>query len=233
MSSLARHRGRYAARDRTHHMWAALAIAIVLHAGLLLVKFREIGRETTSPEHVIELSFARPAVSVQQPRPTPPVEAPKPPVPPIRTVASALQEPAVVAQPAAPPPPPISAPAAASEELGPEQVRQLARTIIASPFLEDADDTRKVFGKEPEDRHSEVDFRVPDRPDMFSMLEGPPIDLPFADPELVEFAYAPGAMGAIERGFDRITPEFGWTSNSGFKIRCRWVLIVVGCGWGR
>ena len=39
--------------------------------------------------------------------------------------------------------------------------------------------------------------------------------------------------GDLHRGFDAITPEFGWTTNTGLKVRCRWILVVVGCGWGR
>jgi hypothetical protein len=64
-------------------------------------------------------------------------------------------------------------------------------------------------------------------------LTTPLPERPFADPELVGFMDAPGVMGDVHRGFDQITPEFGWTSNRGFRIRCRFVLVIIGCAWGR
>lgn len=78
-----------------------------------------------------------------------------------------------------------------------------------------------------------VEFRYPERESMITMLTPRLPDVPFADPGLDLFMYSPDWQGSLHRGFDKITPEFGYTTNTGFMVRCRWLIIVVGCGWGR
>lgn len=109
----------------------------------------------------------------------------------------------------------------------------LARRLLAEPFIENRDVVAELFGPDPAAPSRIPAFQLPERTDMVAMLSPPLPELPFADPQLVSFMYAPGVTGDLHRGFDRITPEFGWTSNTGFKIRCRWILVLVACGWGR
>lgn len=120
---------------------------------------------------------------------------------------------------------PVSATAPVLEDPG------LVARLLAAPL--ERDPPPGPFDRpEPIDPVS-VDFRFPERESMISLLSPALPDLPFADPSLPVFMYAPGWQGSLHRGFDQITPTFGWNTNSGLMIRCRFILIVVGCGWGR
>ena len=67
---------------------------------------------------------------------------------------------------------------------------------------------------------------------MLTMLNRPMQDLPFEyTPGLVHFAYVPGVRGDLQRFWDVITPEFGWRTNNGTEVRCKLLLVVIGCGW--
>ena len=37
----------------------------------------------------------------------------------------------------------------------------------------------------------------------------------------------------LQRFWDKLTPEFGWRTKNRTKVQCRWVLVIVACGWGR
>lgn len=52
-------------------------------------------------------------------------------------------------------------------------------------------------------------------------------------PGLIRFAYATGMKGDLHRFWDAITPEFGGITKYGTEIKCKWVLVIVGCAWGR
>jgi len=67
---------------------------------------------------------------------------------------------------------------------------------------------------------------------MIDMLDQPMPDVPFAyTPGLIYFAYDPGLKGDIQRFWDVITPEFGWRTKYGTEVRCKLILVIVGCGW--
>lgn len=55
--------------------------------------------------------------------------------------------------------------------------------------------------------------------------------LPLADGELNIRFYPSGFTGAVQRNWDRITPEFGFTTAQGIKVRCKFLLAIVACGW--
>lgn len=233
--------------DLRNHTLAgvALAIALFLHGLLVLL----VNRSTSSPQFqkattVMQLEFARP---VEQPEPA--VDAPEadvrlpaPPKPsltesdkqhssamtpvtalpvepdPILPPAVAAQAPAVVVETA-----PTASTVANQEAL-------VAR-LLSAPLEQNPN--RSPFARTPETVRTAVDFRFPERESMTTMLTPPLPDLPFADPEMNVFMYSPDWQGDLHRGFDTITPEFGWTSKTGFKVRCRLIIIVLGCGWGR
>ena len=107
----------------------------------------------------------------------------------------------------------------------------LVTRLLAAPF--ERDPPPGPFDRPVPSDPAPVDFRFPERESMTSLLSPALPDLPFADPGLNVFMYAPGWQGNLHRGFDQITPTFGWNTNSGLMIRCRFILIAVGCGWGR
>ncbi len=55
--------------------------------------------------------------------------------------------------------------------------------------------------------------------------------LPLADGELNIRFYPSGFTGAVQRNWDKITPEFGFTTAQGIKVRCKLLLSIVACGW--
>lgn len=55
--------------------------------------------------------------------------------------------------------------------------------------------------------------------------------LPFEDPEGPFRFYSVGIRGDVERAFDSVTKEFGWTTRYGTKVKCAYVLVIVSCGW--
>ncbi len=107
----------------------------------------------------------------------------------------------------------------------------LVTRLLAAPF--ERDTPPGPFDRPVPNDPAPVDFRFPERESMISLLSPALQDLPFADPGLNVFMYSPDWQGNLHRGFDKITPVFGWNTNSGLMIRCRFILIAVGCGWGR
>jgi hypothetical protein len=107
----------------------------------------------------------------------------------------------------------------------------LVTRLLAAPF--ERDPPPGPFDRLDSTDPAPVDFRFPERESMTSLLTPTLPDLPFADSGLDVFMYTPGWQGDLHRGFDKITPEFGYTTNTGFMVRCRWLIIFAGCGWGR
>ncbi len=208
-------------RGERQRLLVALGIGLALHALLLLIPLGQ--RDTPRPDDAsvtVELRWLPPPLPVPPRRPlTAPVleNLPAPSLVPSVPEAVAEAEPVtapVVATPRRPP-------AATSAQL------------MAEPLLEDADDPARIFGPGRSEPVVSLAWQVPERQGLDELLATPLPELPFADPELVDFMYTPGILGDVHRGFDQITPEFGWTSNTGFKIRCRFVLVIIGCAWGR
>ncbi|MEM1411876.1 MAG: hypothetical protein AAGH19_05900 [Pseudomonadota bacterium] len=107
----------------------------------------------------------------------------------------------------------------------------LLTRLRAAPL--ERDPGEGLFGYLPPEQETPTAFQFPERESMIDYLTPELPELPFADPGLDVFMYAGGWKGDLHRGFDQITPEFGWRSNTGFIVRCRWVIIAIGCGWGR
>lgn len=123
-----------------------------------------------------------------------------------------------------------------SPELNRQQLQKLSPQILGSQFIREKPVTENIFGapSHPDPQAERKEFHFPQRPNMLTMLDKPVPDLPFSYvPGLIEFAYDPGVKGEMQRFWDKITPEFGWRTNYGTKVRCKWVLVVAACGWGR
>ncbi len=236
--------------------WRRPAFALVL-SGLL--HFLILGlpgppEPEVPAESALELEFellpepARDVVEVPAPaepeRPVPEPDVPRPPEPvpepATERIADQSVEPTtsvrdeVAREPL--PETPVSEPVLSDEEPVSEAAPvlkdpELVTRLLAAPL--ERDPPPGPFDRpEPSDPVS-VDFRFPERESMISMLSPALPDLPFADPGLDVFMYTPGWQGDLRRGVDKITPTFGWNLNSGLMIRCRFLLIAVGCGWGR
>lgn len=116
----------------------------------------------------------------------------------------------------------------------PVQTRSLARQLLSRQYLSERPvrDPLSAAGPHPQTHAPERSFHYPRRIDMLTMLDRPLPDLPFEYTSgLVRFAYDPGVRGDMQRFWDKITPEFGWTTRYGTEVRCVWVLAVMACGW--
>ena len=120
------------------------------------------------------------------------------------------------------------------QQMSSEEKRRLTRAILSSQFISHEPVADRLFGKPVTVGSEQVqkEFHYPVRRDFVSMLDRPMQELPFKyTPGLVHFAYAPGVKGDLQRFWDVITPEFGWTTRYGTEVKCIWVLIIGGCGW--
>lgn len=111
---------------------------------------------------------------------------------------------------------------------------QLTNTVLSRQFFTDESAADQLFGKPLPQHNTELrkEFHYPPRQDMIDMLDQHMPEVPFTyTPGLIYFAYDPGLKGDIQRFWDVITPEFGWRTKYGTEVRCKWVLVIVGCGW--
>ena len=203
---------------RTTRFWAALAAALALHALLLILPVhRPAPPGESSP---IELDLT---TFVPEPEPlTEPVIEPVIPIAPLPEPAESMAEANPPEPPAEPEPrqPPASEPRANTD------------VILSRQYISEEPVIDRLFGRPFETPAPQVDFRIPQKTDMLTMLNRPMQDLPFEyTPGLVYFAYAPGVRGDLQRFWDVITPEFGWRTNNGTEVRCKLLLVVIGCGW--
>ena len=218
-------------------IWLALAVALGLHAIILLLP---ITRQIPLDEYdgaQIELQLTRftpppvPLAPLQPPETIPPVSLPEPVAEPAKVIAEAQAE--VITQIV------TTSPQARDLEHDPEKMSEQAKkrltdSILSRQFIPEESEADKLFGKLLEQHSSEPqkEFHYPARPSMISMLDQPMSEVPFAYTSgLVKFAYAPGVKGDLQRFWDVITPEFGWRTKNGTEFRCVWVLIIGGCGW--
>jgi len=120
------------------------------------------------------------------------------------------------------------------EQMSQPEKEQLTSTILARQFFTEKSEADQLFGTPLHQNTSEwrKEFHYPLRQNMLDMLDQSLPEVPFAyTPGLIYFAYDPGIKGDLQRFFDVITPEFGWRTKYGTEVRCKWVLVIVGCGW--
>jgi hypothetical protein len=200
---------------------AALAAALALHALLLTLPVKR-------PAPLGELGTIELELTAFLPEPEP---TPKPTVEPVVPVAPPPESVESLAETAQPKPRPT--PAEPEPRQPPaRQARASTDVILSRQFITEEPVIDRLFGRPLEAPAPQVDFRIPQRTDMLTMLNRPMQDLPFEyTPGLVHFAYAPGVRGDLQRFWDVITPEFGWRTNNGTEVRCVLLLVVIGCGW--
>ena len=214
-------------------IWLALVVTLVLHALLLLLPLNRqmpldengskiiqvlligVTPKNVSPEPVPAPSLAEEAIAVKHE------------TPPIKTL---MRSDPFTARLTVKRQKPNRNPV----QMSVEERNQRTHRILASPYITEESVTEQLFGNAPARAIPDWDFHYPGKEDMISMLNTPLPDLPFDFTQgLIKFSYEPGVMGEMQRFFDVITPEFGWTTRYGTKVDCVWVLIIVACGWGR
>lgn len=226
----------------------ALVIALGFHALILILPLtgKKSAPENTSAQIEVQLTtftpqLAPPPVEVTPPEPIPEQEPEQVPEqetipPPAESIVEARPE----IEPVEPEPAPVMPLPQITElrrdvdSMTDTERRRLTNTILSRQFITEESVADKIFGKpiEPISTASQKDFHYPIRPDLLDQLNRPMQELPFAyTPDLVHFAYDPGVQGDLQRFWDVITPEFGWKTKYGTEVRCRWVLVIVGCGW--
>ncbi|MEM7704651.1 MAG: hypothetical protein AAF358_03810 [Pseudomonadota bacterium] len=169
--------------------------------------------------------------------PVPVTEAPSEPqqaVPALPTETSPDSPPAEPAPAATAPTPTIP-----TVSLPPTEVPNVDEASPA-PRAEDILKRMRRYRIEENPRLTPADPKTPpaplalglaDQTNLLTELDGPLPQLPFEPGEMGLRFYSAGVKGDIARTFDRITPEFGFVTNFGLEVRCKYVLIVVSCGW--
>ena len=194
--------------------WFALAIALTLHAAILLLPMAEQAPGKISPSTQIELQLT--TIHTQAPVPQGPEQVPE----------ELFKEP--ITEPEPLPETEIA------EPKPPEQKTQLTSAVLMRQFISKESATDRIFGRplDPQATEPQKEFHYPARQNMITMLAKPLPDLPFAyTPDLIYFAYDPGVRGDLQRLWDVITPEFGWRTDNGTEFKCKWILIIEACGW--
>ena len=228
-------------------IWLAFALAIVLHAVILLLPVLRQSPPGQNLQQPIEIELttvpAQPSATVI---PKPIVETaavkrvPEPASPALPKAPANPPEKHAAAEPASPlPEPPVAALAPRVLQRNLDNMSELEKsmltsTILARQFLTEESAADRLFGRSLVQDSSEFqkEFHYPLRPDLLEMLDQPLPDVPFAyTPGLVYFAYDPGVKGDLQRFWDVITPEFGWRTRYGTEVRCALILVIVGCAW--
>ncbi len=231
-------------------IWLALAFALALHLLFLLVPIIRQMPAVPSPGVTIELQLTSidPPPVPSEPEPvtqTEPLSSeaePKPePLPgPTAEKTAIVQDEPTASEPVAnePPPPTTSL---VARELQPDldamsepEKRELTNSILSRQYFTEESAVDQLFGKPITQQNTESvnEFQYPSRPNMITMLDKPMPEVPFDyTPGLVYFAYDPGVKGDLQRFWDVITPEFGWRTKYGTEVRCKLLLVIIGCGW--
>jgi hypothetical protein len=219
----------------------ALGIALMLHGLVLLLPIDKQVAERHETPAQIELRFT----THEPPQPPMVIAIPETMPEPLSTPESTpeLADQTITPPDVSPEAPEIN-PTEPSQTLIPinrdyqkmssEEKRRLTHTILSSQFITQEPVADRLFGKPIQMDSDSVkkEFHYPIQPNLVSMLDKPMQELPFKyTPGLVHFAYAPGVKGDLQRFWDVITPEFGWTTKYGTQVKCIWVLVIAGCGW--
>ena len=229
-------------------IWLSLVFALVLHLLFLLAPVIRQMPVAPSSETTIEVQLTTidppPNFSETKPEKEPEFQ------PPERVLEAqagqeaeklmiAQEEPAV-AEPIASEPPLATTrlvarkPQPTLDAMNEPEKSRLTNSILSRQYFTEESAVDQLFGKPLPQQSTETDdeFHYPSRPNMIAMLDKPMPEVPFAyTPDLVYFAYDPGVKGDLQRFWDVITPEFGWRTKYGTEVRCKLVLVIIGCGW--
>ena len=220
-------------------IWLALLIALGLHGLMLLLPLsgQKTGSGTTLAR--IELQLIKPEPSAEAKEIL--LAAPEPPPSPARLTTPMVQE---ISAPSVKTPPDVVAPTRPAATLIPierdpelmstAEKRRLTHTILSSQFITEESAADQLFGKSLAHNNFAIreEFHYPERDNLVTILTKPMQELPFEyRPGLIHFAYDPGVRGDLQRFWDTITPEFGWITKYGTEVKCKWILVIAGCGW--
>jgi len=229
-----------ATHDRTQSgIWLAYLIALGLHSLILLLPLSGLKTDSSPALARFELRIIKPEpppaardILLTTPEPSPsPAFLPTPEVqeisvPPVKTKPEVV----VATRPAA-----TLVPIERDPELmSAAEKRRLTQTILSSQFITEESAADQLFGKPIawHDIENQAEFHYPQRDNLTTTLSRPMQELPFEyTPGLIYFAYEPGVRGGLQRFWDTITPEFGWITRYGTEVKCKWILIIAGCGW--
>ena len=224
--------------EKKTRIWLALAVAIGLHAIILLLPItRQLPPAENERAH-IELQLT--SFTPQPPAPETPEQQLETITPvPIPEPSPAHPEAIIKAQTKIKPATLAASPQARDlehdlEKMSEQAKRRMTNSILTRQFISEQSEADKLFGKPLVAYSSEPQkaFHYPLRQDMIAMLDQPMPEVPFAyTPGLINFAYDPGVKGNLQRFWDVITPEFGWRTKNGTEFKCVWVLIIGACGW--
>jgi hypothetical protein len=192
-----------------------LAVAIALHAALILAPMTKKGIALESERRNVQVQLIAPPQHALQP-PAPLVEWREPAVPILEALPAA---------PVAEPQPPTRV---AVQQTPPVD----GRRVLSSQFDYENSVQVPLFGS-TEQKEDAPDFYVRQRPSLEMALNQPSLQLPFEDTRvyLVD-SYDDGIMGGIDRFFDRASVPFGFTTKNNTRVQCVWMLVIAGCGWG-
>jgi len=199
--------------------WIALGAALFLHAMLLLIP--------TGPQRVIPSHPSKPInVSLTQWVPgSAPLGSPSP---------ERLPDPIENPSPKSIDPPLQKADPGENEVKttpDPEPASVNVTYLLSRQF--DYRTATEPFAKPQPESIEEADFYFRERTTLADVLPKPSIQLPFEDTRIyLVDSYGPGLSGSLDRFFDNATLPFGFTTKSGTRVQCAWILVVAGCAWG-
>lgn len=232
-------------------IWLAMLFALLLHVGFLLLPIASQETPVEGIRNAIELqltTISTPPASVSmpalQPEFLPPEKSPEtdvqPPTDLVKEQPRADLQKQIDLKPETVEPVTVTAvqlarqPKPDLDKMSDQERARLTDTILARQYINEESAADRLFGKQPVDESTKTrkEFHYPARPGMIAMLDRPMQEIPFAyTPGLIHFAYDPGVKGDLHRFWDVITPEFGWRTKYGTVVKCKLILVIVGCGW--
>lgn len=226
-------------------IWLSLAFALALHVVFILLPVVRHLSPSPPPVTTIELQLTTTSVpDAPEVSPEPEVLPPEPepaqiPEPLDVQAALVLEEPPTPVPVADELPRQSDSPVARKSRpdlyaMSEPEKRQLTSDILIRQYFTEETAADQLFGKPLPQQNTEIrkEFHYPSKPNMMTILDQHMPDVPFAyTPDLIYFAYDPGVKGDLQRFWDVITPEFGWRTKYGTEVRCKLVLVIIGCGW--
>ncbi|MEM9531011.1 MAG: hypothetical protein AAGA23_08830 [Pseudomonadota bacterium] len=197
-------------------VWVALA----LHVGLLALLTRyPIAPPAQPPAISVRLAPAPETVppAIEQRPIAPPRPLPEP-------APSAADQPGPGPVPQPQLTPPITPPRSTPTPTGADLLNRLSRYRL--------DGQSQLELTLPDSGPELLPLGLADQSNMLQSLDRPTPLLPFEPGDMGVNFYPNGVQGDVARLFDRITPEFGFVTSFGLEVKCKYVLIVVSCGWG-
>lgn len=218
---------RQASTDRNRAFYRVLAGVVLLHTLLLFSPWLNVDRRLTTTRQPIHVQFTTTPREVETLEP-PSLASAIPEVAP----ADPVSQPAPAAVAEAPDPDPVQITSQVPDTEIVKDIPLLRTRILASPYLEEEPLAANLFSMRTESNGTESVFHFRDRPNMDSVLNLSPEQLPFANgPRFEVVSYTTGVVGDIQRFFDIVTLEKEWVTKNGTRVKCGWVLIFAGCGW--